>query len=206
LDVSCIILAGGRSRRLGRNKSTETIGGISLIETVVSRLMEFKSETIVVTAHDSILPRLSQYPAVKVVEDIYPGKGTLGGIYSGLVASATVQNIVVGCDMPFLNPGLFRYMIDNAAGFDSVVPRTRQGALEPLHALYSRCCIEPMDCMIKQNRLSVLDLYPLIKVRYIEASEISRYDLQNLSFFNINTEADLKTGRELANEKGLTDD
>jgi molybdenum cofactor guanylyltransferase len=203
LDVSCIILAGGRSKRLGRNKVTETIGNLSLLETVISRLSEFKCEIIIVTAHDSTIPRLTQYSSLKIVEDIYPGKGTLGGIYSGLLAASTYQNIVVACDMPFLSVKLLRYMAGLASEFDVVVPRTREGILEPLHAIYSRHCIEPIDFLIKQNRLSVLELYPMVKVKYIEAVEIESVDPQNLIFFNINTEADLITGRKISqSQKG----
>ena len=203
MDVSCIVLAGGRSKRLGRNKVTETIGNLSLIETVISRLSEFHSEIIIVTAHDSTIPQLSPYSHIKVIEDIYPGKGTLGGIYSGLVAATTFLNIVVACDMPFLNVNLLRRMAELAADFDVVVPRTRDGVLEPLHAVYSKHCLEPIEYLIKQDRLSVLELYPMVKVKYLEASEISSLDPDNLSFFNINTEADLTTGRDLAHRKDI---
>jgi molybdopterin-guanine dinucleotide biosynthesis protein A len=206
LDVSCIILAGGRSKRLGRNKVTETIGNLSLIETVISRLSEFHNEIIIVTAHDSTIPQLSGYSHVKTIEDIYPGKGTLGGIYSGLVATSTFLNIVVACDMPFLNVNLLRRMVELAADFDVVVPRTQDGVLEPLHAVYSKHCLEPIEYLIKQNRLSVLELYPMVKVKYLEASEIGSFDPDNLSFFNINTEADLATGRDLAHRKDIVND
>jgi molybdopterin-guanine dinucleotide biosynthesis protein A len=206
LDVSCIVLAGGRSKRLGRNKVTEPIGRLSLIERVVSRLSEFKSEIIVVTAHDSIIPQLTHYSGLKVIEDIYPGKGTLGGIYTGLVTAATFQNIVVACDMPFLNLKLLQHMVGLAADFDVVAPRTRDGVVEPLHAVYSKHCLEPINFLIQQNRLSVLELYPMVKVKYIEALEIGHIDPQNLSFFNINTEADLLAGRDIAHQKDVLND
>jgi molybdopterin-guanine dinucleotide biosynthesis protein A len=206
LDVSCIVLAGGKSKRLGRNKVTETIGSLSLIEIVVARLSDLDTEIFVVTAHDSNLPHLTRYPKLKVIEDIYPGKGTLGGIYSGLAAATTFQNIVVACDMPFINIELLRHMVALASEFDVVVPRTRDNVLEPLHAVYSKHCLEPIDYLIKNNRLSVLELYPMVKVKYIEAPEIGNIDPQNLSFFNINTEADLSAGRELAHHKDVLND
>jgi len=206
LDVSCIILAGGKSKRLGRNKVIETIGGLSLVETVINRLQKLNSPIIIVTAHDSVMPALNNFPGIKIIEDIKPGKGTLGGIYTGLFAAPTHYSLAVACDMPFINLDLVKYMIDAAEGFDAVVPRTVRQVLEPLHALYSRSCLEPIESLIDQNRLSVLDLYPLIKVRYIEDSEINRFDPRNISFFNINTEADLTNGRELAEKKGLLND
>ena len=102
LDVSCIILAGGKSRRLGRNKVIEKIGNQSLLERVVSSLSVFNSEIIIVAARESFLPQLTNYPKLKFVNDIYPGKGSLGGIYTGLVGSKLFYNVVVACDMPFL--------------------------------------------------------------------------------------------------------
>ncbi len=206
LDVSCIVLAGGKSKRLGRNKLTETIGNLSLIETVITRLSVLKAEIIVVTAVDSQLPQLTQYSGIKIVKDIFPGKGTLGGIYTGLDSAATYHNIVVACDMPFLNLELLRYMTEMVAEFDVVVPRTSDGVLEPLHAVYSRHCLEPIEYLIRQERLSVLELYPMVKVKYIEAVEIGYLDPKNLSFFNINTEADLNTGRQLAHHEELLND
>jgi molybdenum cofactor guanylyltransferase len=204
--VSCVILAGGKSKRLGRNKATETIGESSLLEIVVSRLSEFNGEIIIVTAHDSTIPQITQYSGVKIVEDIYPGKGTLGGIFTGLVTASAKQSIVVGCDMPFINRQLLRYMLAFAGEFDAVVPRATNQVLEPLHAIYSRACIEPVDILLKQNRLSVLELYPIIKVKYVEAAEIKRLDPEALSFFNINTKFDLQAGREIALRKDILND
>jgi molybdenum cofactor guanylyltransferase len=197
LDVSCIILAGGKSTRLGRNKVVERIGNQSLLERVVSTLSSLKSDIIIVSAKESSLPQLTDYPRVKIVEDIYPGKGSLGGIYSGLVPSRSFYNLVVACDMPFLNLELIHYMLDIAGGFDVVVPRVSQEIFEPLHAVYSKNCVAPLEQLIQKNRFKILELYPLVKMRYVGVEEIDRFDPQHLSFFNVNTEADLKAGREL---------
>lgn len=206
MDVSCIILAGGKSSRLGRNKVIETIGNRSLLERVVSCLTFFKSEIIIVSAKDSSLPELTDYPRLRTVQDVYPGKGTIGGIYTGLVTSKTFYNLIVACDMPFLNLSLMQFMINQAEGYDVVIPRTKNQILEPLHAVYSRNCISHLEFLIQQNRLSVLELYPMVKVKYIEEAEISQYDPAHTSFFNINTEADLKAGKELARKEGVNRD
>jgi molybdopterin-guanine dinucleotide biosynthesis protein A len=205
LDVSCIILAGGKSTRLGRNKVVETIGEKSLLERVVSGLSSLKTEIIVVVARDSSLPQLANYPGLKMVTDIYPGKGSLGGIYTGIAFSGSFYNLVVACDMPFLNPDLLGYMVGLAGEFDVVIPKV-DGILEPLHAVYSRNCVPPMEFLIKQNRLSILELYPMVKMRYIENAEIDRFDPQHLSFFNINTEADLQMGIKLAGKEDFKSD
>ena len=197
MDISCIILAGGKSLRLGRSKVLESIGNGTLLEWVVSYLSSFSSEIIIVTAtQQSTLPFIS-YPKLRVVTDIYPGKGPLGGIYAGLTASNSFHNLVVACDMPFLNQALLGYMIQLSADFDVVIARL-DDMIEPLHAIYSRDCLAAAEYLIKQGNLAVRELFSLVKVRYVEAEEINRFDPGHLSFFNINTEADLKRAEELA--------
>ena len=197
MDVSCIVLAGGKSTRLGRNKIIETIGNQSLLERVVSCLLSLQSEIIIVAARDSSLPELTNYSRLKLVTDIYPERGSLGGLYTGLVNSTSFYNLVVACDMPFLNLDLLHYMIELAPGFDVVVPKIND-VFEPLHAIYSKNCLIPVKSLIERDRFSILELYPMVKVKHLENVEIDRFDPGHLSFFNINTEADLQAGKELA--------
>jgi len=200
LDIGSIVLAGGRGLRLGYEKTLETVGGKSLIQRVVFSLGFFNSDIIIVTAAKQFLPQFIGYPKLKTVIDIYPGKGPLGGIYTGLAASESFYNLVVACDMPFLNQALLDYMIQNSASFDLVVPRLGN-MIEPLHAVYSKSCLAPIEYLLKQGNLSVRELFALVRVRYVEAEEIDRFDPEHLSFFNINTKADLKKARQLAKEE-----
>ena len=197
LDISCIVLAGGKSSRLGRDKVVEIIGSKSLLQWVVSCLSFFNRDIILVTAKGQSLPQFTDYPKLKVAADIYPGKGSLGGIYTGLAASDSFHNLVVACDMPFLNQALLHYMVQLSTNFDLVVPRW-DDMVEPLHAVYSKGCLASIERLLKQGDLSVTRLFSLVKVRYVEAEEIDRFDPKHLSFFNINTEADLEEARELA--------
>jgi molybdenum cofactor guanylyltransferase len=206
LDVSCIVLAGGRSTRLGRNKVVEIIGNQSLLERVISNLTYFSDDIIVVSAKESSLPQLSDYPNLKMVQDIYPGKGSLGGVYSGLVSAKSFYNLVVACDMPFLNRNLLQYLIDAAPGYDTVVPRLDDGTLEPLHAIYSKNCIPTFERFMRENNLKILDIFPAVKTRYVGNAEIDKLDPEHVSFFNVNTEADLLSGRELARKEGFNRD
>jgi molybdopterin-guanine dinucleotide biosynthesis protein A len=164
----------------------------------LSRLNLFKSDIILVANAEQSFSQLAQFPRLRFAVDVYPGKGPLGGIYTGLAASTTVYNLVVACDMPFLNPDLLHYMIQVASDFDLVVPRVGR-LTEPLHAVYSKNCLSPIENLLKQNELRVYKLFSLVKVRYVEAEEIDRFDPKHLSFFNINTEADLKKAKELLN-------
>ena len=199
MDISCIVLAGGKGLRLGRDKTLESINDRYLLQQVVSRLSFFNSNIIIVTAEKRPFPYLDDYPKITMVTDTYPGKGPLGGIYTGLATSDSVYNLVVACDMPFLNQALLRYMIQLAVNFDLVVPRW-DGMVEPLHAVYSKGCLAPIESLLKQGALNIAKLFTLVKIRYVEAEEIDRFDPKHLSFFNINTEADLKMAKELAKE------
>jgi len=98
--------------------------------------------------------------------------------------------------MPFLNQGLVDYMMQISDGFDLVVPRLGD-MIEPLHAVYSKGCSAPIGCLLKQDILSIRELFTLVRVRYVEATEIDRFDPEHLSFFNVNTEADLEMAREV---------
>ena len=197
MDIGSIVLAGGRGLRLGYGKALETVGDKSLIQRVVFSLGFFNSDIIIVTAAEQFLPQFINYPKLKTVIDTYPGKGPLGGIYTGLAASESFYNLVVACDMPFLNQALLDYMIQISANFDLVVPRLGN-MIEPLHAVYSKGCLAPIECLLKQGNLSVRELFALVRVRYVEAMEINKFDPKHLSFFNVNTEADLETAREVA--------
>jgi molybdopterin-guanine dinucleotide biosynthesis protein A len=199
LDISCIVLAGGKGLRLGRDKALETINDTHLLQQVVSRLSSFNSSIIIVTAAKRSSPHFNDYLKIKMVTDIYPGKGPLGGIYTGLVTSNSVYNLVVACDMPFLNQALLHYMIQVSANFDLVVPRW-DGMVEPLHAIYSKGCQAPIEELLKQGTMNIAELVTMVKVRYVESEEINRFDPEHLSFFNINTEDDLRRARELAKE------
>jgi molybdopterin-guanine dinucleotide biosynthesis protein A len=199
LDISGIILAGGKGLRLGRDKVSETVGSTTLLQRAVSNLSLFDCDVIIVFAKEQSLPQSIAYPRLRIVTDIYPGKGVLGGIYTGLVASESRYNLVVACDMPFLNHGLLRYVIELSPGFDAVVPRLGN-MVEPLHAVYSKGCLASIESLLKQGRLSVMELFNLVRVRYVEAEEIARFDPRHLSFFNINTQTDLKLAQELAKD------
>ncbi len=196
MDISCIVLAGGKGLRLRQDKALEIIGNRSLLERVVFHLSFFNSDILVVTALKQSYPQLGGYPKLKVVTDIYLNKGPLGGIYTGLKASNSFYNLVVACDMPFLNQALLHYMLQISAGFDLVVPRLGD-MVEPLHAVYSKGCLTPIESLLKQGNLGVRQLFTLVRLRYVDAEEINRFDPEHLSFFNINSEADLEKAREI---------
>jgi len=201
--MTSIILAGGKSSRLGRSKALQVIEGKSLIQWVVDRLAIICTEIIIVTAHGEVIP-CSSTIMIKTVADIHPGKGPLVGIYSGLIDASSPRATVVGCDMPFLSVDLLRYMTQISSTFDIVVPRI-EDKLEPLCAVYSKNCLVPISELLKQNELQISTLFNMVRVRYIEEDKINRFDPEHLSFFNINSQRNLERARKLAAKKRIVD-
>ncbi len=191
--VSAVVLAGGQSSRLGMDKSLVTVNGRPLIEQIVAKLVTLSDDVIIVTNSTGKY----DYLEVRLVSDIYPGKGALGGIYSGLKAATNTYSLVVACDMPFLDLNLLRYMILLAPGHDVVIPRI-EGLTEPLHAIYSKGCLEPIGRLLARGGLKIIDLFPEVRVRYVGEDEVDIFDPQHLSFFNVNTPEDLEVMRKLA--------
>ena len=201
MEVTAIILTGGKSLRLGRSKALETINGKSLIECVIERLRPLTQRFLIVTSEEqSDLPFTSK---AEILVDIYPGKGPLGGIYTGLVASQSSRNFAVACDMPFLNIELLRYMVKLSRNYDVVIPRLEKEMIEPLHAIYSKDCLDSMKIQLERNQLGVRSILDTVRVRYIERAECQRLDPQLLSFFNINYQSDLDQAIAMLGKAGV---
>jgi molybdenum cofactor guanylyltransferase len=201
LEISCIILAGGKSIRFGHDKILEKINNISLLDQVISTVQPICRDIIIVTANERAFTHLANRNNIKIVQDIIPGMGSLGGIYTGLVESKTHQNLVLAADMPFLNGALLRYMINAAEGYDLTLPHVNNW-YEPLHAIYSKNCIAPAKALFDQGKRVIVELFNYVKVRYVEAEEINRYDPEHLSFFNINTPQDMERALKIIGGTG----
>ena len=198
--MTSIVLAGGTGRRLGRNKLLQTLGERTLLQRTIDRLARVSNEILVVVGQGQPAPAVSS-TSVEVVVDLYPNKGALGGIYTGLTASCSFHSLVVAGDMPFLNTSLLLYMVESAPAFDVVMPRVDDG-LEPLHAVYSKNCLAPMQRQIEQGELRIRRILDQVRVKYVAGSEIGRFDPQGLSFFNVNTVDDLRRAKAILNDVG----
>lgn len=198
--LTAIILAGGESSRIGLNqyKANLRLNGNPLIDWVISKLKLIVNNNIIIVSPPK---KYSYFP--KIVQDIFPQKGPLAGIYSGLKASPTFYNLIVGCDMPFLKTELLWYMWENIDFEDIIVPRYGKDYIEPLLAIYGKSCLEIMEKNLKRNILPVRLIFPYLKVKYIEDEEIIKFDPKYLSFFNINFKKDLIKAEELIRKKGV---
>ncbi len=197
MQAGGIVLAGGRSARFGHDKLTEVFGGRTLVEKVVEGVASLVDEVVIVTAGDRAIPEFEDLPSIRVVTDIFPGKGPLVGLYTGLKESRSQLNLVVAADMPFLCAGLLRHMLELADGYDVVVPRIGD-RVEPLHAVYAASCLPQIEGMLAEGQLSVYRLIPRLTARYLEEDEVAAIDPERRSFFNVNTEDDLRRARQLA--------
>ena len=185
-DVSCAILAGGSSSRFGQDKALIEIGGEALIERVASRLGKVTDDLFVVGNGLSRFRHLG----LRLVEDLVDGMGALGGIYTALDAAEHPRVFVAGCDMPFLDLNLIRYMFLLSPGYDVVMPYVR-GEAEPMHAIYGKACILPIQELIRAGERRIIAFLPQVQVRDVRDDEIGIFDPQNRSFFNLNTPHDL---------------
>ena len=205
--VSVIILAGGRSSRMGRDKVWMMLDGQPLVERVVGRLLPIASEVLVSAGDPEPYASLLQSLPVpgKVVGDQFPGFGPLAGMHAGLSAAHNDLALVVAADMPFVNVTLLQHMIGLARGYDCVVPyvqdpRKTIGGLEPLHALYRRSCLPAIEKHLAANDRQAFCFFEEVRIRTIPSEEIRMLDPELLSFFNVNTPEDWQLARRMAEE------
>jgi len=198
LSLTAIILAGGKSSRIGsdKNKSMLRLNGKHLIDIVRSKLKCVVGDNIIIAG-----PPESYLSYKQVIPDLFFQKGPLVGIYSGLRASPSQYNLVVGCDMPFLEVKLLKYMTENIYSNDIVIPRYGDGYIEPLCAIYSKRCLETIERNLAEHIFSVRAIFPHLKVKFIEEEEIKKFDPKFYSFFNLNFKHDFRKAEEIIKKK-----
>ncbi len=185
--VTGVILAGGKSKRMGRDKLFLDIGGVPLFQHIYKVLRQVFNDLIVVTNN----PEPFDPYNIRVVTDLIPGKGALGGLYTGLKSTFSEGVFCFAADMPFLNSQLIRYMIERGSEGDVIIPKTSDG-LEPLHAIYSKNCLKPIETLISRGELKIIDFLQEVTVIYVSEEEILKYDPMLTCFLNVNTEEDFR--------------
>jgi molybdopterin-guanine dinucleotide biosynthesis protein A len=185
-DVSIAVMAGGKSSRMGSNKAFMPFRGRPMIEHVIERITGLGNEILIV-AND---PEPYSYLGHTVVGDVYKDCGPLGGIHSALYHGKHQYLLVVACDMPWLERGLLDHMIALRDTADLIVPRWGKFP-EPLHALYSKSCLEPVESSLEAGKLKVIGFYGQVTVRFLEREVIELFDPEGRSFANVNTPGDL---------------
>jgi len=189
-----VVLAGGRSRRLGSDKRVERVGGRTLLRRAVDVLGEVFESVMVVADAGSVL----DVPAeVAVVRDRYPDCGPLAGIHAALSSCGSGRVFVAGCDMPFLNVSLIRHLFVRDPRRDAVVPRAG-GRTQCLHAVYSCGCATVSERLLLSGTRAVEHLVEALDVCYVDEEDLRLLDPELSSFFNVNTPADLAEAEKRA--------
>ena len=181
LDITGVILVGGKSRRMGKDKAFLEFLGKPLLERVLEIYRERFHRILLVGDRPE---RFAGY-GLPVLEDIFPGSA-LGGLYTGLCHAPTEYVFISPCDLPFPNKDVLDHICSLRKGFDAVVPTTQRG-FEPLFALYAKKCIEPMRRLLESGNYCVYDFYPQVRIRYVPDEELAPLAREGGSFLNINT-------------------
>jgi molybdopterin-guanine dinucleotide biosynthesis protein A len=181
-----IILAGGQSSRMGKEKGLIHWKGKTLIEHAIAILSPLCENIIISTNYDHF--NSFGYP---VVGDLFPGCGPMGGIFSALTKSETLNNLVIPSDTPFVNPDIYRHLISHAGTFDVIVPVDHDSFYQPLCAVYSRSVLPAMEAQINERILGFTPLLNKVKIKAVHLYTALGFYHSN-TFYNINSPADLE--------------
>lgn len=193
LDATGVILAGGKSRRMGEDKRFLKIGEATLLNRAIHVMTHVFSEVLVVIAQDS--PGLD-VPGCQVHRDLIPDCGSLGGLYTGLMQASRSRMFVVACDMPFLNPDMIRWFLARDQEADIVMAQLETG-LQPLHAVYRKRALPYLQHMVEERHLKIQSIAaePSLRVTIVYPSEWKTMDPLSRSFQNVNSPAELQAAR-----------
>ncbi len=182
------VLAGGKSRRMGTDKSFVLLNGKPLLKHVIERVSELQLPVIL------IANEIEKYTGfgLPIFSDIIPNAGSLGGLYTALQQTSTerTRTLCVACDMPFLNPTLLRFLIDQSLEYDVVVPFV-DGTAHGLHAVYSPSCLPMMKKQIESGDFTIQRLFPQVKTQFVGEEALRAVDPDLRSLLNLNTPTDL---------------
>jgi len=196
--ISVAILAGGLSSRMGFNKALAPWGGRPLVEHIFTTVKPLSDDVFIVSKDQ----KLFGFLGARIVEDAVPRHSSLVGIYSALKGARYHHCLVVACDMPFLKLDLLRYLAALAPNYDVVMPLLKRGP-EPLHAVYSKACLGPIEKLLAEEEDKILLFLPAVRVRYVEEEVIRFFDPDLDSFINVNTPQELEEALKKEDRKWL---
>jgi len=201
-EVTGILLAGGKSRRMGEDKQHLVIGEQTLLERGLAVFRSIFQEVLVVIAQDS--PSLGI--DARVVRDLVPDCGSLGGLYTGIAQASTSCIFVAACDMPFLNQAVIAQFTSRKGTADIVIARLAD-RLHPMHALYSKQCLPVLEQMIQARQFKIQEMvsHTSLRVQYVTEADLLTIDPSGHSFYNVNTPGDLAAARSLLGRVPLSE-
>lgn len=200
-DVTGVILAGGKSRRMGEDKRFVTVGTATLLDRCRMVMMDCFEEVLIITAQDS---GPLDGRGCRVCQDLIPDCGSLGGLYTGLRYASFDRIFVVACDMPFLDPRMIKFFVRHDPSADIVMGQLPVG-LQPMHGVYAKTTLPVFERRARGRQLRIQDLVsdPLLKIIVVGWREWADIDPTSRSFKNVNTPADLAAARADASDPPL---
>ena len=194
--ITAAILAGGKSQRMGTNKSFLPLNGEPIISSTITILRKITSDLLIVTNHPDLYAEFQ----VTVVRDLQRGLGPMGAILTALSLTEHSHVLVTACDLPFLNLRILQKMTTVMNGSDVVVPRSNYG-LEPLCAIYNQSCLPTIKHAISQGKLSLFQLFKQLKVHQIPPKVWQPLDPTGHAFLNLNTSEDYQLAKKFIDAK-----
>jgi molybdopterin-guanine dinucleotide biosynthesis protein A len=195
MEVTGIILAGGKSSRMGTDKGLQQLCGKPLIYYSIKVLSEICSTIIISTSSDAY-----RSFGFKTVADEIPGIGPMGGICSALKQSKTEKNLVLSCDLPFVSGELLSYIIENSEGFQVAVPWQGNQHYEPLCGFYNLSILDQINTFIQNSNYKLPDLFEKISMNRLIINDKLEFYSENL-FLNVNSKHDLALAENLMNNR-----
>jgi molybdopterin-guanine dinucleotide biosynthesis protein A len=193
MDVTGIILAGGKSTRMGHEKGLQLLGGKPLISYAVQAFSSICSRIIISSSSEAY----NSFNCL-VVTDEFPGIGPMGGIYSALHQSKTDRNLVLSCDLPFVTAELLKFILDNAPGYQVAVPWQGNQHYEPLCGFYHSSVLDQMGDFIHNGNYKLPNLFEEIIINRLVINHELGFYHENI-FLNVNSKHDLAVAEKLMN-------
>ncbi len=199
ISLTGIILAGGLSKRFdGRNKAFIEIGGKRIIDRQVAIYRKLFEQIILVTNAPVAYMNIDAL----IISDHYDQRSSLNGLHAGLLAAAHDYVFCTACDTPFIDDRLAACLIEHIdPKVDIIVPSTSAG-FEPMFAIYKKTCLPAMAWQLEHDLHKIQGLFRKLRVKMIPESKLRAIDPELVSFFNINTPADLVLAEKLSQAKG----
>ncbi len=191
--ITGIILAGGKSSRMGQDKALVDFGGKPLISYAIESLRPLCG-TLLISANRT--PDLFASFGLPVLADEALDVGPMGGILTCLKHSTSPHNLIISCDTPFVGTDLFRHLLREIENFQVVVPSHETFLIEPLNAYYNTNCLGEMESAILDGNYKLMDFFKRIRFKSVEIDEKLPFFNDHL-FTNINTLYDMDRAKQL---------
>jgi molybdopterin-guanine dinucleotide biosynthesis protein A len=196
LDVEGFILVGGRSSRMGTDKSRLQFGRQTSVERIAAELRTVTSGISLVGPGSAGFD-----PDLRIVPDTHQQWGALGGIHAALGACVSAWALIVACDLPFVTRDLCQRLLALSLSEppDAVVPIQPDGRPQPLCALYRRepCRLEA-EKLIAGGEHTPRALLANVKTRWVRSEELSDLPGAENFFFNMNTPEDYERAKQIS--------